>query len=204
VLESFEPLLAHMLDEGQPRLEAFRDLIEQRALGLGRVLGDLQAFAETYTPLPVPLFLVVDPVSHTGGGGYNGGVAWVEVSDTDSASGVLTHEAIHVVMRDRRGDIAASAAACGNGLDSETLNEGLDYAVSPGMLHDGNGDPLGEAVNAARKRGLPATDPYVRDQRLGLAVRPLMEAALARRDNLTSLLPKACEAWRSVVAEAWP
>src|ERR1700722_3502358 len=156
VLETLEPLLSRAIADGQPRLQVFRDLVKQRASAVGRVLADLQAFAETYTPLPIPLFLVFDPVPHTGGGGYNGGVAWVEVNDTASAMGTLIHEAIHVVMHDRFGDIARSAASCGSGLDAETLNEGLDYAVSPGMLHEDNGDPLYDALDDARRRGTPA------------------------------------------------
>jgi hypothetical protein len=204
VLETFEPLLSLSIDEGQARLEAFRDLIVARAPGLGRVFTDLQAFAETYSPLPIPLFLVSDPVPHTGGGGYNGGIAWVEVSDAGDPLGVLTHEAIHVVLRDRGRDIRSTATVCGNGLDRETLNEGIVHAISPGIVHDGGGDPLGDAVDAARKRGQPATDQLVRDQRLALALRPLVESALARKDKLGAVLTQACDVWRGVVAEAWP
>jgi hypothetical protein len=204
VLETFEPNFSHTIDGGQARLEAFRDLIVERSPALGGVLSDLQAFAETYSPLPVSLFLVTDPVEHTGGGGYNGGIAWVEVNDLADALGVFEHEAIHVVLRDRDRDIRATATACGDGLDRETLNEGLDYAISPGILHEGSRDPLGETVDAARKHGQPATDPLVRDRRLGLALRPIVESALARKDKLGAVLMKACDVWRGVVAETWP
>ena len=204
VLESFEPLLAPVIDEGQSRLAAFRHEIGEQATALGRVLADIQTFAETYTASPIPLFLVVDPVAGTGGGGYNGGIAWVEVGDVASAIGTLSHEAVHVVLRERRPDIGASAAACGEGLDDETLNEGITYAVFPGMAYDGRHDPLAEDVEVARRRGRPATDPYVRDRRLGLALRPLLAATLASKSTLKSFFPKACAAWRSVAAEAWP
>ena len=204
ILEAFQPLLARTLDEGQPRLEAFRDRLKERAPTIGRVLGDVQAMMETYTPTPIPLFIVYDPVPHTGGGGYNGGVAWVEVSDTDSAMSTLMHEAIHVVMRDREPQIAAGAASCGNGLDAETLNEGFDYAISPGIIHDENRDPLAASLDDARKRGKPATDLYVRYQRLGLAIRPLLESTLSTKAKLASLLPKACDAWRQLSSEPWP
>jgi len=202
VLEAFEPLLSRCLDEGQARLEGFRNLIGERALALARAFTDVQAFADTYTPLAIPLFLVSDPVEHTGGGGYNGGIVWVEVGA--GALDVLTHEAIHVVLRDRGRDVAATVGACGAGLDWETLNEGLDYAISPGILHEGGGDPLGRAVDAARTRGRPATDPVVRNQRFGLALRPLVESALAHNGKLTEVLERACAVWRGVAAEAWP
>ena len=147
---------------------------------------------------------MTNPVGRSGGGGYNGGNAWVEVNNTLEAIDTFTHEAIHVVLRDRVRDIRATATACGAGLDRETLNEGLDYAISPGMFHEGNGDPLGEAVDAARRRGQAATDQLVRDQRFGLALRPLLESALGRKEKLSAILPKACDAWRGVLAEPWP
>jgi len=204
VLEAFEPLLARTIDEGYSQLEAFRALLVEREPTLGRVLSDVQGLAETYSPQPIPLFLVTNPVGRSGGGGFNGGIAWVEVNNTLEAIDTFTHEAIHVVLRDRDRDIRATATACGAGLDRETLNEGLDYAISPGMFHEGNGDPLGEAVDAARRRGQAGTDQLVRDQRLGLALRPLLESALGRKQKLSAILPKACDAWRGVLAEPWP
>jgi hypothetical protein len=204
VLEAFEPLLARTIDQGQSRLEAFRALLVERGPTLGRVLSDVQALAETYTPQSIPLLLVTNPVGHTGGGGYNGGIVWVEVNDALGAIDTLTHEAIHVALLDRYGDIRATAAACGEGLDEETLNEAIAYAISPGLMHEGSVDRLGEAVEAARRRGQPATNQLVRDHRLGLALRPLVESTLARKDKLNRVLSGACGVWRGVAAEAWP
>jgi hypothetical protein len=204
VLEAFEPLLTPTLNDGRPRLEAFRDAMKERAATFGRVLTDVEAFAGTYTPVPIPLYLVFDPVPHTGGGGYNGGIAWVEIAEVPGALHTLMHETIHVIMRNRWHDIQVAASSCGTGLDGETLNEGIDYAISPGIIHDDNGDPLASAVDTARKQGKPATDDYLRDERFGLALRPLLEQALERRETLSSFLPRACDAWRAVAAEPWP
>src|SRR5260370_32638441 len=109
VLEAFEPLLARTIDEGQSRLEAFRALLVERGPDLGRVLSDVQAFAETYTPQLIPLFLVTNPVGHTGGGGYHRGIVWVEVNNAPVAIDTLTPEAIHVGLPQRPAAIPAKA-----------------------------------------------------------------------------------------------
>jgi hypothetical protein len=204
VLEAFSPLLAPTLDAGQPRLDALLAAIKERGAAFAGVLTDVQTFAGTYTPVPIPLFLVFDPVPHTGGGGYNGGVAWCEVAEVPSALQTLAHEALHVILRDRLHDIASAATSCGDGLGGETLNEGIDYAIAPGIIHDGNDDPLASAVDSARRQGKPATDMYLRYQRLGLALRPILAAALSHKETLQSFLPRACEAWKSMTAEPWP
>jgi hypothetical protein len=205
VLEAFAPLLTPMLDEGQSWLEAFRTEMKERGATFGRVLADVQAFAGTYTPMPHPLYLVVNPFPHAGGGGDSGGIAWVEIGEGSSSMQTLVHETIHAIFEHRWRDIAGAASACGSGLDGETLNEALDYAISPGMVHDENEvDPLASGVRAARRAGKPASDPYVRFQRLGLALRPRMEEALSRKETLTAFLPRVCDAWTGVLSEAWP
>ena len=83
VLQGFEPIVKRYLDDAQPRLEAFCDRLKEQANTIGPFLSDVQAFAGTYTPLPIPLFVAFSPTP--GGGGYNGGIAWVEVGDSYSA-----------------------------------------------------------------------------------------------------------------------
>jgi hypothetical protein len=64
----------------------------------------------------------------------------------------------------------------------------------------GGGDPLADGVarDLAAHRTLRSA--AVRDARLGLALRPLLAAALDGDDRLASFLPKACDAWQAVVA----
>jgi hypothetical protein len=160
--------------------------------------------AGTYVASAVPVFLVTTPSERGGGGGYNGGIFWVEVGDVESGMDVLAHEAIHVITASRRPDMESVAASCGNGLDAETIGEGFTYAIAPGLLHRERGDALLEQVAEARRRATPMTDPALRGMRLGLALRPTVESALSHSENFDVVVSKVCDAWRSVTAEEWP
>jgi hypothetical protein len=86
-------------------------------------------------------------------------------------------------------------------LDSETLNEGLAYAVAPGLVHAGpaEDDPLGRTVGSQIADGNQMSDPLTRFNRYGLALRPLLKDALADdRQSLSTFLPRAIDVWRAL------
>jgi hypothetical protein len=204
ILTHFEPLLTPLLEEQQPTLLAFRNSIESESERLGQIFSDLAAFAERYAFATVPLFLIATTGPHEEGGGYNGGFMQVEVGT--GARGALIHELFHLVLDRQLPAIAAAARGCGHDLDAQLLDEGMAYALSPGILGSlGSGvDELSAQVEDARKRGVPANDGSLRNHRLGLALRPLLESALVHRRTLAAFLPDACAAWKELLAEAWP
>jgi hypothetical protein len=204
VLQRFAPLLSPLMDEQRDVVLAFRDRLEAESSTLGRLVSDFAAFAESYVVATVPLFLIPNTDSVGGGGGYDAGFMQVEAGS--GAMGTFIHEAFHLVMAHRLTDIVAAAQACGQGLDTVGLNEGVAYALSPGILHDGSAsdDVLASWVASARGSKTPATNEYVRYQRFGLALRPILESTLARRGTLTAFLPNACVAWTELQKEAWP
>ncbi len=204
VLTHFDPILAPLLDEQRAVVLAFRDDIESDAPRLGRIVTDLAAFAEAYVTDSVPLFLIPNTTARGGGGGYNGG--YMEVEAGSGAKPTVVHEVFHLVLSHKRSEILAAATACGSGLTEEAIHEGIAYALSPGIVHDsGPGrDPLAEKVGEDRKRGAPAKDGYVRNNRFGLTLRPLVESALVRKTKLAGFLTNACTTWKALQAEKWP
>ena len=92
---------------------------------------------------------------------------------------------------------AAAALICeGQSCDFQTLNEGLAYAMSPGIHHTGNSDPLQASVAGFMAKGSPLSESYTRFNTFALALRPLLMQALADpKQNLDSFLPRAADAW---------
>src|SRR5262249_9190266 len=125
----------------------------------------------------VPVYLFANPDETSIGGGYNGGVLTLEGPRQRDAFPSFQHQGFHTFL-DRRVADSSPAAATAPGLDAQTLNEGLAYALSPGLLHTGgkDADPLAGRVRA--DIGKPFTDSYTRYNRYGLALRPLVKAAL--------------------------
>ena len=49
-------------------------------------------------------------------------------------------------------------------------------------------------------RGTPASDPFLKFHLLAAVIRPLLRAALAHNETITSFLPEATSKWRSVAS----
>ena len=86
------------------------------------------------------------------------------------------------------------------GLDFQTLNEALAYAISPGLHHTGDSDQLQAKVSAYIANGSPLSDSFTRFNFFALALRPLLKEALADpNQSLESFLPRAADAWLVLV-----
>jgi len=199
VLLYFAPRVDALAAAQASALDAFRQRMRQE---LAQQVPILESFARFTgnTPGLVPVFLLPDPDARNHGGGYNGGRLTIEVPTQEDAMPTALHELFHAFIDPSKSRLAAEAQGV-PGLDEETLNEGLAYAFSPGIVHAGPaaGDPLARLVAADRAAGKRLTDPYTRFRRFGLALRPLLQDALTDdRQTLTSFLPRAVAVWREI------
>ena len=116
----------------------------------------------------------------------------------------LLHELFHAFLEKRR-NLIEEAVKGVEGLDYMTLNEGLAYALSPGIFHTEKpgDDPLAADVKRFEAAGSTLKDYYYRVNRFGLELRPLLKAALDRKDGtLDEVIPKAVGAWRTLADKA--
>ncbi len=155
--------------------------------------------------LQVPVFVVASPGKGFGGGGYNGGRLVVEVGEGAKGDGPLLHELWHA-FAEEKGEKLLAALKSAPGLDFETLSEGLAYAISPGLfaMDEGEGDWLAARVRKdLQERKSFLYDPYVRFNRLALALRPTLRQGLEEGSvTLESFLPIAVAQWRGLHALA--
>jgi hypothetical protein len=194
VLRHFEPILRQLIDGEQEKLEAFRERLFDEAPRLREQAGRFARFAGSGS-LTVPVFLIANPETSNAGGGYNGGRLVLEVPGQPEAGlDIFLHEVFHAFLEPRRSEVARAALSCGAGLDEETLQEGIAYALSPGLIHAAAGDPLAEDV--AREASRPLSEPYVRFHRLGLSLRGPLAKALKDGTTLPALLARSCSLWR--------
>jgi len=131
------------------------------------------------SPDLVPVYLIPNPDPKNMGGGYNGGRLTIEVPTVADAIPTTLHELFHAFLETKKAEIEAAVAGV-PGLDSETLNEGLAYALSPGIVHaDSDGaDPLVRTVRRQFAENKPLSDTFTRSNRYALSLRPLLQAAL--------------------------
>jgi hypothetical protein len=199
VLIHFAPRIEALMKRQTPVVEAFAQRLAAKQV-------DLREFAEKVSrfcggsEVTVPVFLLVTPSERSIGGGYNGGRLTLEIPSGRDAYPSFLHETFHAFLDTRRAEFEKAARGV-PGLDSMTLNEGVAYALSPGLLHDDkSGDPLLAEVRGDLAAKKPLTDNYTRFHRLGLALRPLLRDALAdQRQTLATFLPRAVDAWRVAV-----
>lgn len=191
------PILLPFIEQHRAETIAFRDRIVAQHDKLKQMLEDFVQLAQVYLPKDhVPLWLVASTDGQAGGGGFNGGQMVVE-SGRQSVN-TLLHESLHFVLNPKRPEIEAAAKSCGASLDYETLNEGFAYALYPGIV--GNRNAIDQTLKQLATQGKPDTDPYVRFNRLGKRLTPLLEKALIEKTTLAAMLPTACDEWKKVVA----
>jgi hypothetical protein len=197
VLDFFDGLLDEELRATRPRVEAFAARIASQAPAVGATATKLMRLVGIEKVLEVPVFLIWNPADIDTGGGFNGGVLALEVPVKGDALPTFMHEIFHAILNEERGKIASTAQAA-QGLDAETLNEGIAYALSPGILHEGEDDPLADQVADDRFRQRPFENPYVRFNRFGLEIRPILVEALAKPTGFDAFLARTLEAWDRV------
>jgi len=192
VLGHFAARVDALLERERATLEAFQARLAAES---GRIAEFARRCARFFgSPrVDVPVFLIADPDDHDCGGGYNGGRLTLEVPRKDDVFPIFLHEIFHAFIETRRPLLERSK------VDYQTLNEGLAYALSPGLIHAGSGDPLAADVAADAAAGKTLADAFARFHRYGLALRPLLKEALDDpRQTLETFLPRAADVWRAL------
>jgi hypothetical protein len=199
VLLHFAPRIEALLTAQSASLVAFREKLRRELAARSQLIAQFARFTGT-SPDLVAVYLIPDPDANSIGGGYNGGRLTVEVPTAADAIPTTLHELFHVFLKTKEAEIEAAVAGI-PGLDSETLNEGLAYAFSPGLVHRGSAtaDPLASNVRQEFAAGKPLSDKFTGYNRFALSLRPLLQAALAdERQTLGTFLPRAVDVWRAL------
>ncbi|HXS92990.1 MAG TPA: hypothetical protein VN736_00205 [Candidatus Limnocylindrales bacterium] len=196
ILLHFAPKLEPLLQERQAAINAIQKQLVARRAELAPLVQQLAHFGEIKEPPTVAVFLVSNAEERDGGGGANGGRIVVEVPLRDPI-GVLLHESLHQLLRPQEPAIKAAAEAAG--MDSTLLKEGIAYALYPGVTADTEqGDRLVEDLVRMQLRGAPASDHFLQFNQLAAVIRPLLKAALAPNETISTFLPRATAKWRAV------
>ena len=148
----------------------------------------------------VPVYLIPNPDDDFRGGGFNGGIISLEVPPTTNVFPTLLHECFHAFVNPQKPRLEAAIAGV-DGLDEQTLNEAIAYAIAPGLLHDSSrGDPLrDEALEDLKDGKQIGTDAFMRFHWYALALRPLVKESLDDPNaTLDTFLPRAIDAWRTL------
>ena len=201
VLLDFAPRIDALLTTQESALAAFRERLRHELADRSQAIKEFARFTGKM-PDVVPAYLLPNPDPHNIGGGYNGGRLTIEIPTGSDAVPTALHEIFHAFLDLRRSDIESAVAGI-QGLDAQTLNEGLAYAFSPGIVHrePADDDPLATSVSEDLADGKPLSDTYARFSRYALALRPLLKEALAdERQTLSTFLPRAVDVWRALYA----
>jgi len=198
ILLHFAPKLQPLLSERQVEIARLQQQLESERERLTPIVRQLARFAEVKDPLTVAVFLVANTDERNGGGEANGGRLVIEVPSPD-AIGTLLHESLHRLLESQRGPIRSAAEAAA--LDFTALNEGIAYALYPGITADTEaGDRLVEQLVSMQLRGAPASDRYLQFDLIAVVIRPLLRAALLHNETITTFLPKATAKWRGIAS----
>ena len=198
ILRHFDRVLAPLLERGDGTVAAFIDRIKKESTSLRPVIAKLQRLAEAQQPTALTVYLVPNPEEGSGGGGAHGDRLVVEVQQKPDPLPFLVHEALHLLLDRHRPAVAAAAESAG--LTWQRLNEGIAYAMAPGITNgDASGDALADAWTQRTMSGAGASDTFVQFYMVAMVIRPLLREALEQGDTITTFLPKAVAKWRSVV-----
>lgn len=192
ILSHFALRLRPLLDAGREENLRFRTRLVQQREALAGTMSRLVKFSEHPGAVVIPVFLIPNPEPGNSGGGFNGGRLVLETQATPDPMPTLLHEVFHAVLAARSADLA-SAAAQVSGLDQQTLNEGIAYAFSPGILGaNAEGlDELADGLAADVLRGKKPTDAYLRFKLYAMLLRPMLREALDKGEPLSAFLPRA-------------
>ena len=196
ILSHFAPMLAPLIEQQSDRIVAFRNRLLAERESLMPLVQKLSRFADANGTITVPVHLVANPDENSGGGEANGGRIVVEVPTADTI-GFLLHESLHVFLTPHADAIRTAAASAG--LSFQALNEGIAYALAPGLTNDHRAvDLLAEQLARYLIRGTPPSDAYVQSYMIAAVLRPLLRASLEQGETLAAFLLKAANKWRAV------
>ncbi len=194
ILSRFASRVGVLIDQHDAELDAFAASLVHERERLRPIVKRIATFAGATTPLSVPVFLVANPEATSGGGEANANRLIVEVPAPDSR-GTLLHESLHAFLRPHADEIGAAAASAG--LTMTELNEGIAYALSPGLTDEPGVNRLAGQLDRFVTQGRPKTDPYVRFYTIATVLRPVLSESLDRGDTIAMFLPKATAAWKA-------
>jgi hypothetical protein len=177
VMNSTRARVLPFVHANQPRLAQWSE-------GVTQAKAELQAFEVKAShffgcgPSTLPVFGIPSPSRDRSGGGTNGGVLTIEVSEGQPPLDIVLHEAWHALSECKKPALRTAATELGT--DFETLSEGLAYAASPGLwrMKNPQRDVLVETVRGDLLASKPFEQAYVRFNRLALALRPSLRQAL--------------------------
>jgi hypothetical protein len=196
VFEHFAASIDALRQQEQPRLDAFQKRLQDELPRLREFATGLARFTGVER-VSVPVFLIASPDDRYFGGGYNGERLTLEIPRRNDAMPSFLHECMHAFLEQKKAQLTkAIPSACG--LDWQTLNEGIAYALAPGLfVPAGTTDPLREDVAQDMNNPAGLQDGLVRFRRFGLALRPLLREALDDpQSSVESFVPRAVDAWR--------
>lgn len=199
ILTHFRPRVIALREAERDTLAKFVLRIRGELDALTKFSADVSRFCGGAEPI-VPVYPIANPHDRNMGGGYNGGRLTLEVPREYDYFPIFLHELLHAYVNAQKEQVQQAASTI-EGLDYETLNEGIAYALAPGLFHPGSdeSDPLADEVSADFAAGKGLSDSYVRFRRLGLALRPLLDDALHdESQTLEDFLPRALDAWRVI------
>jgi hypothetical protein len=195
VLLHFAPKLVALRDQHQQQIEAFKARLVADRGRLSPWFEKLLWFAQTKAAVNVPVFLVANSEEGSGGGEANGGRVIVEVPSPNPI-GYLLHEALHLLLAPHLDEIKAAGESAG--MRWENLNEGIVYAMAPGLTDNpAEVDALAEQLARFLARGTPPSDNYAKTYMIAIVIRPVLRASLDAGETLSLFLPKAVAKWRS-------
>ena len=202
ILLHFAPKLQPLLRLRQPKITGLEQQLQSEQARLSPLVRQMARFAEIKDPPVVKVFLVANTEERSGGGEANGGRLVVEVPSPDTI-GALLHESLHRLLEPQQALIRSAADSAG--LDFTQLNEGIAYALYPGITADTEtGDTLIEQLVRMQLRGAPPSDRYLQFDLIAAVIRPLLKAALAHNETIAAFLPRATAKWRSIAPRPLP
>ena len=195
ILSHFASKLAPLIESKRDPIRTFIDRLRDDRESLRPLVQKLSRFAESSGAIQAPVYLVANPEENNGGGRANGGRIVVEAPFSDAMS-FLLHESLHMFLAPHADAIRAAAASAG--LTFQALNEGIAYALAPGLTNDPAVDPLAEQLARNLIRGTPPSDAYAQSNMIAAVIRPLLRVSLEQGETITAFLPKATSRWRTV------
>jgi len=199
ILLHFAPKLSDLLNKGAPQINSFKERLVVEGKQIVPFVQKLVRFSETEKTVRVPLFLVTNPEENNGGGGFSGGRLVLEIEDKPDPLPTLFHECSHTLLF--RHKEAIEVAAKSVGLKWMTLNEGIAYALAPGLTDNKEEfDSLSESLVRTVLKGTPAADSFVQFYMVAVVIRPLLRGAIETGETITTFLPKAVDKWQKCCA----
>lgn len=205
VLKYFSKRLWPWLKDNRQRITDQIPIIVQTLDKHKALLDQMSVLTKTLPDNLIVVHLVPNSSEYSIGGSNVDGHNVGEVPTDREVTGTVLHEAMHGFLKQWKPlmKMVTEQTRFPGVLNSEALNEGISYAISPGLVSDRMGDPLQEEVNKdlKEKRSIFEKDRrYALFNALGLVIRPILQAALAKQVPMEVFIQQAFEACEKYLA----